>query len=140
MFGFRDSLVKCFGKTVKCFTCGKLNINERVQKREETPSPKKEYITPHGGIPASEIGLNYIPRTPKPLKSISSETQLQIPQIKIDGNSINAGINPSNGSLPYGLNPEPSKPQTISEETIENDVNYPATAPPPYKTNNQQKY
>ena len=141
---FRESLVECFAKTLKCCTCGKLNVDENIQKRQETPSPKKHYITPSGGIPKSETGLNYIPRTPKPLKSISSEAELKVPQIKIDGNSLNSGINPSNGSLPYGLNPLPSRPQTISEDTIEKDENHPATAPPQgseiLTTVNLQKY
>ena len=137
-------MVECFAKTLKCCTCGKLNVEEKVQKRQKTPSPEKHYITPSGGIPKSETGLNYIPRTPKPLKSISSEAELKVPQIKIDGNSLNSGIYPSNGNLPYGLNPLPSKPQTISEDTIEKDVNYPATAPSQGSENlttvNQQKY
>ena len=56
---------------------------------QEQSTPRKEYVTPHGGIPASEIGLNYAPRTPNPLRANGSSDS-----------------KPSGPPLQYGLTPE----------------------------------
>ena len=83
--------------TVCCFKyllCEVLESDTSKNSRQEPPEPKREYVTPHGGIPSSEIGLNYIPRTPKPLKA------------NMNGSSVGQTEAPKTiEPLQYGLTP-----------------------------------
>lgn len=94
--------------TVCCFKyilCEVLESDTSKNSRQEPPEPKREYVTPHGGIPSSEIGLNYIPRTPKPLKANMNGSSIGQTEARKTTEPLQYGLTPnanveSNGAVP----------------------------------------
>ena len=86
-----------FESTYHLLNCSAVQSDD--DQKESTP--RKEYVTPHGGIPASEIGLNYAPRTPNPLR--------------VNGSS---DPKPSGPPLQYGLTPEICVIQADAEPSV----------------------
>ena len=94
--------------TVCCFKyilCEVLESDTSKNSRQEPRDPKREYVTPHGGIPSSEIGLNYIPRTPKPLKANMNGSSIGQTEAPKTIEPLQYGLTPnanveSNGAVP----------------------------------------
>ena len=80
---------------VKYSFCGALESDTDKNEHQEPTEPKREYITPHGGIPASEIGLDYIPRTPKPLKANTNGSSVAQTEATKTTESLQYGLSPN---------------------------------------------